>query len=204
MVDGGARPQGEGGAANEEEVPDEGRRLARVFVAPVLMLVVVGAFSVAGTTVANAAPRFGNTFGRSHVGWPAHPGGPFGHYFDNVYNCTGGTVPPGNYPSMVITGECYMPVGTISVRGDLVVAPGALLDAATPGDPAAAPVVPATVFVGGNVSVGSGAALILGCSPNIFCGGPPGITNDRIGGNLTSFGALGVVVHSASVGGMSR
>lgn len=181
------------------------RRLARVFVAPVLMLVVVGAFSVAGTDVAGADPHFGNTFGNTfgspHSERPAHPGGPFGHYFDNVYNCTGGTVPPGNYPSMIITGECYMPVGTISVRGDLAVAPGALLDAATPGDPAAAPVVPATVFVGGNVFVGSGGVLVLGCSPNIFCSGPPGITNDRIGGNLTSFGALGVVVHSASVGG---
>jgi hypothetical protein len=102
---------------------------------------------------------------------------------------------------MVITGVCYMPAGNITVRGDLRVAPGALLDAATQGDPAGSPVVPATVTVGGNVFVGQGAALIFGCSPNIFCSSPPGITYDRIGGNLTGIGALGVVVHSASIAG---
>jgi hypothetical protein len=102
---------------------------------------------------------------------------------------------------MVIAGVCYMPAGNITVRGDLTVAPGALLDAATQGDPADSPVVPATVVVGGSVSVGKGAALIFGCSPNIFCANPPGITYDRIGGNLTATAALGVVVHSASIQG---
>ena len=73
--------------------------------------------------------------------------------------------------------------------------------AATQGDPAGSPVVPATVVVGGNVSVGKGAVLIFGCSPNIFCSDPPGTTYDRIGGDLTATGALGVVVHSASIQG---
>ena len=71
----------------------------------------------------------------------------------------------------------------------------------TPGDPASTPVVPATVVVGGNVNVGSGAVLLLGCSPNISCGNPPGISYDRINGNLTAFGAHGVVVHSAAIAG---
>lgn len=118
-----------------------------------------------------------------------------------AYTCTGGNVPPGTYSSILITGVCYMPAGTIVVRGNLAVAPRALLDAVTPGDPPASPVVPATVLIRGNVFVGKGAVLLFGCSPNISCGSPPGISFDRIGGNLTAIGAQGVVVHSASIGG---
>jgi len=115
------------------------------------------------------------------------------------YTCTGGPIAPGTYRSIRITGICTMPAGTIVVRSDLFVAPGALLDAVTPGDPSASPVVPASVYVGGNVFVGNGGVLVLGCSPNIACSS--GVTYDRIGGNLTALGALGVVVHSANIGG---
>lgn len=115
---------------------------------------------------------------------------------------------------MTITGACYMPAGTIRVRGDLTVTPGAWLDAVTPGDglavappadfpiqlaPAGTPLVPATLSVGGNVKVDAGAVLLLGCSPNISC--PQAVTHDWIGGNLTADQALGVFVHSTSVGG---
>jgi hypothetical protein len=119
-----------------------------------------------------------------------------------TYICTGGNIPPGTYKSILVTGVCYTPKGTIVVRKNLTVAPGALLDAVTPGDPPGKhPVVPATVLIGGNVFVGKGAVLLLGCSPNISCGSPPGISFDRIRGNLTAIGAQAVVVHSASIGG---
>jgi hypothetical protein len=180
------------------------RRFARLVVAPVFVLATIGAVSVAGASVAGASPPFGgSSFGNN-------PGGHFPHFpfpppfFGNTYTCNGtngGIVPQGNYGSIFITGTCYMPAGNITVRGDLDIAPGALLDAVAPGDPSSGPVVPATVVVGGNVNVGPGAVLLLGCSPNISCSNPPGITYDHIGGNLTGFGALGVVVHSAAIGG---
>ena len=95
-----------------------------------------------------------------------------------------------------------MPAGTIVVRKNLTVAPGALLNAVTPGDPPGKhPVVPATVLIGGNVFVGKGAVLVLGCSPNISCSNPPGISFDRVGGNITAIGSLAVVLHSATIGG---
>ena len=142
-----------------------------------VLVIVLGFFGlVAMTTAASASPSWGG----------------------NRYNCTGGNVPAGTYRSMIITGICYMPAGTIVVRGDLTVAPGALLDAATPGDPAANPLLPATVLVGGNVRVGRGGVLVLGCSP---AGGCTGVTYDRIRGNLTAIGALGVVVQAVSIGG---
>jgi hypothetical protein len=31
--------------------------------------------------------------------------------------------------------------------------------------------------------VGKGAVLVLGCSPNISCSNPPGISLDRVGGD---------------------
>jgi len=124
---------------------------------------------------------------------------PAGHR--GTYNCTGGDVPPGTYQSMIITGVCYMPAGNVVIKRDLTIAPGALLDAVTPGDPAGKPVVPATVVVRGGVFVGRGAVLLFGCSPNISCSSPPGISFDRIGGRLTAIGAQAVVVHSAAIGG---
>jgi hypothetical protein len=96
---------------------------------------------------------------------------------------------------------CFAPAGTIVVRGNLTIAKDALLDAVTPGDPSANPVVPATVLIGGNVTVGTNGVLALGCSPNISCSQPPGISFDRVGGNLTAINSLAVVIHSATIGG---
>ena len=144
---------------------------------PVLILALSGVLITAGAASAAAPAR---------------------HRFGHSYNCTGGDIAAGVYNSILVTGVCYMPAGTIIVRRDLTVAPGALLDAVTPGDPSATPLLPATLLVGGNVSVGRGAVLFLGCSPNVSC--PKAINYDRIGGSLTAFGALGVVVHSASIG----
>jgi hypothetical protein len=158
-------------------------RLARVILAPALILAAGGLLSAVGTSAASAASTGS------------------GNSSDSTYTCAKGNIPPGTYASMVITGVCYMPAGNITVRGNLTVAPGALLDAATRGDPADSPALPATVVVGGNVSVGKGAVLIFGCSPNIFCTDPPAITYDHIGGDLNATGALGVVVHSASIQG---
>lgn len=114
------------------------------------------------------------------------------------YNCTGGNIPAGTYSSMIITGVCYMPAGKVVIRDNLTVAPGALLDAVTPGDPPANPLLPATVLVGGNVRVGRGAVLALGCSPSQGC---HAVTPDRIGGSVTATGALAVVFHAVSVRG---
>jgi hypothetical protein len=123
-------------------------------------------------------------------------------YGGNAYTCAGGDVAPGTYTSMLITGVCYMPAGTIVVRGNLTVAPGALLDAgANPGDPASSPVVTATVQVRGNVFVGQGAVFVLGCSPNLLGICPTALTFDSIGGNLISSNALANVVHGTSIGG---
>lgn len=129
-------------------------------------------------------------------------GGHGRHDGKHGYTCTGGTIPAGHYWSLTVTGVCYAPSGDVNVARDVTVAPGALLDAVSPGDPTTGtPVVPATVNIGGNVFVGNGAVLLFGCSPQISCGNPPGVTFDHIGGSLIALGAQGVVVHSATIGG---
>src|SRR5580658_264958 len=130
--------------------------LARVFLAPVLILAAGGLLSAVAASAVSAAPQsgFGSTFGNGVSGIGSH--GSAGNSSGSTYTCAGGTIPAGTYGSMVITGVCYMSAGNISIQGDLTVAPGALLDAATQGDPAGSPVVPATVVVGSNVYVDQG------------------------------------------------
>lgn len=117
------------------------------------------------------------------------------------YTCFGGNINAGSYSSILVKGSCYMPSGTVRVRGDITVARGALLDAGTPGDSAggSSPLLAATVLVGGNVTVGKGGVLVLGCSPDSACA--TAVNYDRIRGNITGFGALGIVVHSIAIGG---
>jgi hypothetical protein len=82
--------------------------------------------------------------------------------------------------NLTVTGNAYVAAGTtLTVRGNLQLAPGACLDAFTLG----------TVKVGGNVTVGSGAILALGCSPGSIGPVPPcgtTTTGDTVGGNIVA------------------
>jgi len=113
------------------------------------------------------------------------------------YTCTGGVIAPGTYGSVTVAGTCYVPSGAVTIRGNLSLAPNSLLDALSPpsGGPGAG--LPGDVYVSGNVSVGQGAALALGCSPSIC----EDSTNDTVGGNISAVNALAVVVHGVTIGG---
>lgn len=147
-------------------------RLARTILGPLSLLVMGAALALVLPSAAGAAPvgSFGSTFGTFGPRSLPTGGAPAGLFFN--YTCPAGSIPPGTYGSILVTGICYMPAGNITVQGNVTVAPGALLDVVTPGDPTTGPpVVPATVSIGGNVIVGKGAVLLLGCSPNISCRG---------------------------------
>jgi hypothetical protein len=108
---------------------------------------------------------------------------------------------------LTVSGLCTISIGNVRVEKNVTVEPGALLDNGTPGDPSASPTVAGQLYVGGNIKVGKGAVLILGCSPNSSCGGAsppppgPGISSAHVRGSITAFQALGVVIHSSSIGG---
>jgi hypothetical protein len=112
--------------------------------------------------------------------------------------CSGGTIAPGTYASVTVTGTCYVPQGSVVIHGNLTIAPGALLDAVSPAPPApTGSALPGDVSVSGNVIVGRGGALGLGCSPSICTDS----TNDSVGGNIVGNQALAVIVHGVTVGG---
>ena len=85
-----------------------------------------------------------------------------------AYTCTGGDfstgdfvpVPSGTYSSLTIAGACVVGPGTtITIVGNLNVAPGAVFDAQT---------FQSTITVGHNVTAGAGALLGLGCQPDML------------------------------------
>ena len=69
--------------------------------------------------------------------------------------CSGGTIAPGTYTSLTVSGVCWVSGGTVTVTRNLVVEDGAALN-----DHAASPLT--TVHVGGNVLVGKGGIVGLG------------------------------------------
>lgn len=113
------------------------------------------------------------------------------------YVCTGGQIPSGTYSSVSVTGICEVSGGSVTVTGNVMVAPGALLDATTPGSSG----LPGQVVVGGNVIVGAGAVLFLGCDKSILCSSGSTFGSDKVGGSVIASGALGVDIHAVTVNG---
>jgi hypothetical protein len=97
--------------------------------------------------------------------------------------------------NLTITGNSYVASGTtLTVRGNLQVAGGACLDAFTLG----------TVKVSGNVTVGKGAILALGCSPGSIGPVPPcgtTTTADTVGGNIIATQPLTMYLDGDTVRG---
>ena len=127
------------------------------------------------------------------------------HGADHALVCRGGDVSSGSYDALVVAGSCFIPSGTVTVDGNLVIRPGALLDATTPGS-FPTPGLPGTLKVGGNLIVQRGAVLILGCGFSLTSGpltlcSRSTLGQDRVGGNIIAVGALAVVVHEVSVEG---
>src|SRR5215467_14835426 len=97
--------------------------------------------------------------------------------------CSGGSVAAGTYRSLMVTGFCSVDSGAVTVTKNLTVAHGAALLAAFGGS---------DLNVGGNLTVGSHAILVVGCEPEAFpcLNDPNASTSDHVGGNLTATAAL--------------
>ena len=122
-------------------------------------------------------------------GTPKAPGVLTGRYTGNV----------------VVKGACEVNAGRAVVGGDLSLAPGSVLLAAfalndKTGSGAS------SLSVHGNLQVGAGATLQLGCNPQNFAclddphpNKPTLSSHDTVGGDLTSRLPLGVIVHNVSI-----
>jgi hypothetical protein len=127
--------------------------------------------------------------------------------------CTGTVTSPGvlagtYYGNVVVTGVCAVDGGAATITGNLTLAPGSALNATFAlNDVAGSGTSSLTVF--GNVTVGYGAVLGMGCEPNYFpCSDDPNAGTggtltgqNHVFGNLTALGALTVIVHASTVNG---
>lgn len=125
--------------------------------------------------------------------------------------CTGTFKTPGvlagKYKGgVVVTGVCAVNGGAAVVQGDLILAPGSALNATFALNDVAG-TGRSSLTVKGDVKVGSGALLAMGCEPNFSpCSDDP---NAGTGGTLTGqnkvFGdiravrALGVLLHASTI-----
>jgi hypothetical protein len=117
------------------------------------------------------------------------PGTPPPPFFPPT-TCSAGAVAPGSYVRLTINGNCSMPGSKVVVLTDLIIANDASFNA----------VSQAQFVVKGNVTVGRGAVLGLGCGPasTPMCSTP---SADRIAGNVTATNPLAVIVHSTTIFG---
>jgi hypothetical protein len=113
--------------------------------------------------------------------------------------CTGGSIAPGKYASLTITGACTVDAGAVTVQNGLTVEPNAELVAAFGGGP--------MLTVGGNLYVRANGVLVLGCEPEAFvCLNDPdqqvGTLSSRgtVFGSIEAHNALAVIVHDTFIG----
>ncbi len=140
----------------------------------------VAAAALAGTVAILASSGVAMADGHDHGG-------------DHASICTGGDISPGSYDGLVVTGPCSISSGSVTVDGNLVIQPGALLDATTLAGP---------LIVTGNVFVRREGVLYYGCGPSAPCSGPgTTVEIDRVGGSIIAVGAFAVVIHSVTVKG---
>src|SRR5215471_19195491 len=109
-----------------------------------------------------------------------------------------GMLPAGSFSSLTVQGLCIFPTtGTVHIDRNVTITPGSVLLANYPALPGVGE-GDAEVTIGRNVMVGSGATLVLGCTPSAGC---VNTTHDTVGGNLVSTQPLGVLVHGDAIQG---
>jgi len=128
-------------------------------------------------------------------------GGAAGASPTHSYNstCSGGTVASGTYSNLTIKGSCGIPDGAVvTVMNHLVLTQGSTLNAITA----------STVQIKGNILVGPGATLGLGCSfaltQSPFPGAPPictGVSHDTVNGNIIATAAHTVKLNGLAIHG---
>jgi hypothetical protein len=136
------------------------------------------------------------------------------NHFHGTSTCTGTPEAPGllagTYRSnVVVTGVCVVDGGAAKVRGNLVIAPGAGLNATFALDDQPGGTGASSLTVNGNVIVQRDGLLAMGCEPNFStCTDDPDQVHggtltgqNHVYGSLSEWHALGAIVHASTVGG---
>ena len=128
------------------------------------------------------------------------------------FTCTGtptspGPLPSGTYAAVTVTGVCAVNDGQVVVTGDVTVNSGATLVAAFANNDVGGSGT-SGLSVDGNIDIGSGGTLLLGCEAAHFaCVDDPDQSNptlnasETVKGSVVATDPLGVVVHLSTIGG---
>jgi hypothetical protein len=127
--------------------------------------------------------------------------------------CTGTFKAPGvlagKYKgNVVVTGVCVVNGGAALVKGNLILAPGSALNATFALNDVAGTGT-SSLTVKGDVKVGPGALLAIGCEPNFNpCTDDPNVGTggtlsgqNKVFGDVRAFQALGVLLHASTIKG---
>ena len=108
--------------------------------------------------------------------------------------CSGGTIAPGTYGNLVITGFCTLDGGNVTVQRNLHVTSTGAMEGLF---------ASSRLTVGGNVIVDSGGLFALGCDPvELPClDNPDATTSDVVGRSIISDHPALMIVHDNHVGG---
>ncbi len=141
--------------------------------------------------------------------WP--PPAPTSHTGSARTTCTGTFAKPGvlsgTYSTDVtVTGYCVVNGGAALVRGDLRLAAGSALNATFARNDVTGSGT-SSLTVHGDLRVGSGATLVMGCEPNASpCSDDPAAQSggtltgqNYVSGDVTATGALGVIIHATTM-----
>ena len=168
--------------------------------------------AVASLVLATAAPAAAEQ-GRDHL--DMRHGRDFGRHghISKTSTCTGTLDSPGvlagTYRSnVVVDGVCFVNGGAATVLGNLVIAPGAALNASFALNDLPGGTGTSSLAVKGDVVVQSGGILFLGCEPNFSeCSddtdqnGGTLTGQNSVGGNIVEFQPLGSIVHATTIRG---
>ena len=121
--------------------------------------------------------------------------------------CTGTVDSPGtlagSYSSVTVNGVCLVNGGAATVSKNLTVSPGSIL-LAVYADNDVTGTGTSSLSVAGNVAVGPGATLMMGCGTDLGCFDDSTGTlfsNDSVGGNLTATQPMSLIMHDDTVSG---
>jgi len=121
--------------------------------------------------------------------------------------CTGTLTAPGVLAGtfrgdVVITGVCAVNGGAAVIKGDLILAPGSVLNAQFARNDVAGTGA-SSLTVRGDVKVRNGATLAMGCEPafNPCLDDATATGQNRVSGDVRANHALGVLLHASKIGG---
>ncbi|HEV3281012.1 MAG TPA: hypothetical protein VG032_05330 [Acidimicrobiales bacterium] len=121
--------------------------------------------------------------------------------------CTG-PLAAGTYSSVMVSGTCNISAGQVVVTGDVTVPAGANSLLASYALNAGVPATSSGLTVDGNITVGTGGTVVLGCkAADAACFDDPSPSSPTLSspatvqGSLTATNPLGVVVTNSTIGG---